>query len=641
MAATVFQFGEFTLDCGKFELSRRGRRLKLERKPLELLVLLVVEHGQIVTREKIANRLWTQEVFVDIEHGVNTAIRKIRQTLGDSPEQPRYVQTISGSGYRFIANVTAIEPAMELPIPAPEDSISAASLDTPSAIPLAMPAVPEIAARPVTLTNRPRTRFWGLTLSSVLVVLTIVWISYRFWPFAPRSDSRERHPAISSIAVLPLQNLSGDPTQQYFADGMTDELTTELARIPHLRVASSTSVRANTGAPRSLPEIARQLDVDAVVEGSIVRSGDRVRITAQLIDAHTDRHLWAQSFEGSASDVLFIQDSVSQQIASQASLVLIPPSPRRTVNPSALDAYLRGRYFFHKQDFPHSLESFKQAIALDPDYASAHAGYASALDAATAYNLGAPEQLMPEALAAAHRAIELDPRNGEAFTELGSVQTIYEWDWTAAEQNLVRGISLDPSNSIAEFKYAVYLEAMDRPQDAVTHMRRALQLDPLSFIINRRLGVALYHNREYDAAIAQLERSAEMERGAGSVEHYLSLSYEQKGDHDKAVQHNLARMHADEPQLDSEALLSVYQQHGWQSYWRAFAHALTTSAFPCTIYDIGVDDLRGNDLDHAFESFQHAIDRHCFDITFIRVDPLFDPVRHDPRYTALLRRMNQ
>ncbi len=422
---------------------------------------------------------------------------------------------------------------------------------------------------------------------------------------------------------------------------MTDELITELARIPHLRVVSRTSVMANKDSASSLPDIARRLDVDAIVEGSIVRSGERIRITAQLIDARSDRHLWAQSFEGSASDVLSIQDSVAQQIAAQASFVLNPPSSLAPVNPAALDAYLRGRYFFHKQDFPHSLESFKQAVALDPDYASAYAGYASALDAATAYNLGAPEHLMPQALAAARRAIQLDPRNGEAFTELGSVQTIYEWDWTAAEQNLVRGISLNPSDSIAEFKYATYLEAIDRPQDAVTHMRRAVQLDPLSFIMNRRLGVALYYNREYDAAITQLKRSAEMEQGAGSVEHYLGMTYEQKGELDEAVKHSLARMRADEPQLDSAALLHIYQQQGWQSYWRALAHALTTSAAPCTVYDIGVSDLRAKEIDHAFEFFQRAIDHHCFDMAFIRVDPHFDPVRRDPRYAALLTRMHQ
>jgi tetratricopeptide (TPR) repeat protein len=422
---------------------------------------------------------------------------------------------------------------------------------------------------------------------------------------------------------------------------MTDELITQLARSPHLRVASRTSVMAYKGAPRPLPDIARQLDVDAIVEGSIVRAGDRIRITAQLIDARTDRHLWAQSFEGSASDVLSIQDSVAEQIATQASFVLAPPSPRAPVNPAAYDAYLRGRYFFNKQDFSASLESFKQAVDLDPGYASAHAGYASALEAVTTFNIGTPDQLMPRALAEARRAIQLDPQNGEAYTDIGSVETIYGWDWTAAEQNLSRGIALSPSDSIAEFKYSVYLDAIGRPQDAVTHMRRALQLDPLSFLINLRLGVALYYDRQYDAALVQLQRAAEMERYAGSVEYYLSLIYEQKGDHDEAVQHYLAAQHESQPQLDTAALLNVYRQQGWQSYWRARIRTLNSSAIPCISYEIGIDNLRTRELGHAFDSFQHAIDRHCFSVTFIRVDPIFDPVRNDPSYAALLRRMNQ
>ena len=448
---------------------------------------------------------------------------------------------------------------------------------------------------------------------------------------------------IRSLAVLPLQNLSGDPAQDYFAAGMTDELTTELARIHGLRVVSRTSsFAASRSSQRSLPEIADALQVDAVVEGSIVRSGDRIRITAQLIDARTDRHLWAQSFEGPATDVLSLQDSVAQQIATQARVVLAPSSPRPAVNPAAHDAYLRGRYFLNKQDLSHSLESFQQAIALDPNYASAYAGYASALDAATTFGIGPPEQLMPKAIAAAQRAIQLDPQNGEAYTALGSIQTIYEWNWTAAEQNLTRGISLNPNDSIAEFKYAVYLDAVGRPRDAVTHMRRALQLDPLSFIVNRRLGATLYLAREYDAALAQMQRAAEMEHQPGSIDNYMSLIYEQKGEHDEAVQHDLIALRGAQPQLNIATLPGVYQEHGWQSYWRARTLALlTASARPCTAYEIGVDDLRVNDLSHAFDSFQHALDNHCFAMALIRVDPLLDSVRHDSRYAALLTRMHQ
>ena len=627
----VYRFGDFSLHCGKFELCRKGRRLKLERKPLDLLILMVRKHGQVVTREEIVQCLWDREVFVDVEHGINTAIRKIRQTLGDRSDLPTYVQTVSGTGYRFIATVTAVEPDDIQPTQSSDSSIASP------------PSPLEISSAPPIKSAGPNRRSFLLVSALLAFVLgAILTLTLGPHPLAARFLHRDSHAAIGSIAVLPLQNLSGDPGQEYFAAGMTDELITELARIPNVRVVSRTSVMANKGTGGSLPDIARQLGVDAIIEGSIVRSGGRIRITAQLIDGRTDHHLWAQSFEGSVSDVLSLQDSVARQIAAQASVVLAPPSPRAPVIPAAHDAYLRGRYFFHKQDFAHSLDSFQQAIALDPNYASAYSGYADALDAATTFNIDTSEQLMPKAIAAAQRAIQLDPQNGEAYTELGSVQTIYSWDWIAAEQNLTRGISLNPNDSIAEFKYAVYLDAVGRAQDAVTHMRRALELDPLSFLVNRRMGATLYLARQYDAALSQMQRAAEMEHQPGSIDNYLSLIYEQKGDRDKAVEHDLIALHESQPHLDTGALLGVYKERGWQSYWRARTQTLlTASARPCTAYEIGVDDLRVNDLDHAFDSFQHALGSHCFHMALIRVDPLFDSVRRDSRYAALLKSMHQ
>jgi TolB-like protein/DNA-binding winged helix-turn-helix (wHTH) protein/tetratricopeptide (TPR) repeat protein len=632
LAGVVYQFGDFSLDCGKFQLSRKGRPLRLERKPLELLILLVAKHGQVVNRDEIALRLWEEKVFVDVEHGINTAIRKIRQTLGDDPGQPQFVQTVSGSGYRFIATVTA-GPVKETGLAEPLDL----RVESPS-------VMPEAAVKPEAHSSASEVghKNWLVAAVCVFVLAVVAMLALGRHTLATRFLHPDSHAAIGSIAVLPLQNLSGDPGQEYFADGMTDELITELARIPKLRVVSRTSVMADKGLSRPLPDIARQLDVDAIVEGSIARSGDRIRITAQLIDGRTDRHLWAQSFEGSASDVLSLQDSVAQQIASQASFVLVPALARAPLNPAAHDAYLRGRYFFDKQDFSDSLVYFQQAVGLDPNYASAQAGYASALEANTVFNMATTKQLMPKALAAAERAIQLDPRNGEAYTALGSIETIYEWNWNAAEQNLTRGISLSPSDAVAELKYSVYLDAVGRRQDAITHMRRALQLDPFSFLINVRMGVALYYDRQYDAAIAQLQRAAEMEPQAGSVEAWMSMIYEQKGDQTQAVQHDLVAFHDFNPHFDHAAFLAIYRQHGWQSYWRARNRPLLHDpASSCAAYLIGLNDLRANESDHAFDSLQRAVDGHCFHVAFVRVDPIFDSIRRDPRYAALVARINQ
>lgn len=490
-----------------------------------------------------------------------------------------------------------------------------------------------------TQSPRNRGRRPALVWVSLLAACSIA-VAFSIWGL-PRRE-RVTRADVRSLAVLPLRNLSGDPDQDYFAAGMTDELTTELARIHGLRVVSRTSAVLAGRSRESVPQIADALNVDAIVEGSIVRSGDRIRITAQLIDGRSDRYLWAQSFEGPARDVLSLQDSVARQIAAQARLALGAPSPHPSVDPGAYDAYLRGRYFFNKQDIRHSLQSFQQAIDLDPTYASAYAGYASALDAATTFGIGPPDQLMPKALAAAQRAIELDPQNGEAYTELGSIQTIYLWDWTAAGQNLTRGIELNPNDAVAEFQYAVFLDANNRPSEAVNHMRRALTLDPLSFLMNRRLGVTLYLARDYDAALVQLNRAAEMEHEPSSIDNYRSLIYEQKGQHDEAIDHDLAALHSAYPQIDTTALRSTFKQRGWQAYWLARSSALLpTPPQPCTPYQLALDDLRVNRLDQAFGSFNRALDQHCYSMALLRVDPLLDPVRHDPRYVSLLKRMRQ
>jgi len=607
----IYRFGGFEADDDAFRLTSDGAAVSLEPKALRLLLYLIERRGRLVRKQELLDAVWSDAAVS--ESALTRAVGLLRKTLADDSREPRFIETVPTAGYRFIAQVEVVSTA--------HDGVGAPS-ETP-------PRAPQL--QPPGLGRRKLLRVGLLAVASLGVLAAATWLI----------TSRRYLEPIRSLAVLPLENLSGDASQEYFADGMTDELITEISRIPNLHVVSRTSVMAYKSQRRSVREIARQLDVDAIVEGSVVRSGSRVRITAQLIDARTDRHLWAQSFEGNASDVLSLQDNVAQQIAQQARLVLLPPAARPPVNPAAHDAYLRGRYFLNKQDVSHSLESFAQAIAIDAGYAPAYAGYATALDAAATFAIGTPEELMPKALAAAQRAIQLDPQNGEAYTALGSVQTIYSWDWTAAEQNLTRGIALNPNDALAEFKYAIYLDATGRPQDAVTHMRRALELDPLSFFVNRRLSATLYLARQYDAALAQMQRAQEMEHSPGSTDNYLSLIYEQKGAQDKAVEYDLIALHAHDPQSDSESLLREYQQHGWQSYWRARARALRNQAGrSCSEYQIGVSDLRVNERGAAFDSFQHALDRHCFDMALIRVDPLFDSVRTDPRYAALLQRMH-
>lgn len=477
----------------------------------------------------------------------------------------------------------------------------------------------------------------GLACACVIAALFLGWLVMR------RTEASE---PIRSLAVLPLQNLSGDHSQDYFADGMTDELTTELAHIRGLRVISRTSAATAAGLHEPLPQIARDLNVDAIVEGSVLRSGDKVRITAQLIDARKDRHLWAGSFEGQSSDILSLQDSIADQIASQARIALMDGQGRgrtaRKINPAAHDAYLLGLYFFQKQDWQRSEASFRQAVAIDPSYASAYAGLGAALDGESTFQMGPPDELLHRALAATERAIQLDPENGEAYTELGSIQTLYQWNWHAAEENLRRGIALNPNYALGEMKYAVYLDATGQPEEAVEHMRRAVDLDPMSFFMRRRLGATLYLARHYDEALTELKRAAEMEPEQNvSYDYWMGLTYEMKGMRNEAVREDLASLKAIWPKLDLAKLDSAYKSQGWKAYWRARIDALRPYANrECVPYGIAIGYVRLGDHDDAFSFLNQAVDQHCVEILWLKADPLLDPIRNDSRFNTLLRKVN-
>jgi TolB-like protein/Tfp pilus assembly protein PilF len=452
---------------------------------------------------------------------------------------------------------------------------------------------------------------------------------------------------IRSIAVLPLQNLSGDPKQEYFADGMTDELITELARIPNLRVVSRTSVMRDKGSGKSLRQIAQELGVDAIIEGSVVRADDRVRITTQLIDARDDKHLWAQSFEGHLSDVLSLQDDVAREIAFQTKTALTPSvqsqlaSPKH-VNPEAHDAYLRGRFFVERRDGKAAASYFRKAISLNPEYAAAHAGLAEAL--ITMHEAGgAPvNEVMPDAIAAAKRAIELDPNDGEGYTALGTIDTVFLWDWDAAERNLRRGIELSSNSALAEIRYAIYLTVRARSEEAIAHMRKAVELDPLSFFANRYLGSTLYFARHYDEALAALVRASEIAPdGAAAVQGWVSNIYEVEGKYDQSVAAELKGMERYATPQQVNLLLSAYEKSGWKGYREAhLQYSLSQAGHQCTSYDIAEDYRALGRVDAAFYWFDRAFDERCIFMMALNADPKHDGIRSDPRYHELLRRMN-
>ena len=431
---SVVRFGTYEVSFQSGDVRKSGLRIRVQQQPMKLLEILLEHPGEIVTREELRSRVWPNESFGDFDQALNISIGKLRSALGDSAENPRFIETLPKRGYRFIADVSVIDADAR---PRRQEPLSG---DLPT-------TDPGLKIKDVGSAVAPKRRLWPtrsfIAALALIIIITLSILSvWRLRSRAPASTG------IRSIAVLPLENLSGDASQSYFADGMTDELITDLAQISALRVISRTSVMVYKGARKPLPQIARELNVDAVVEGTVLRSGDQVRITAQLIEAATDKHLWSQSYEGELRDTLALQNRVASAIADQIRINLTPQEQAalknvKVVNPDAYESYLKGRYFWNKRTadgLKVALAYFKQAIEEDPKYAQAYSGLADtyALLGDWQYAVMTPKEAFPKAKAAAIKALELDNTLGEAHNSLAFVLDGFDWDFDSAGKEFQR-----------------------------------------------------------------------------------------------------------------------------------------------------------------------------------------------------------
>jgi TolB-like protein/DNA-binding winged helix-turn-helix (wHTH) protein/Tfp pilus assembly protein PilF len=531
----AIRFGVFQVDLQEQQLLKKGIRLKLQGQPFSILLILLSQPGKLVTKEELRRKLWPDDVFIDFDHSLGTALNKLREVLDDSADNPRFVETLPRRGYRFIAPVemigdNAVAPVVKEP---PADGHKAPPRDPApaTAAPLDTPNKAAVAGR------TPWTIHWKRSGVALVLVLAIIlgWILYRW----------SRPMSIRSLAVLPLENLSGDASQDYFSDGMTDELITELGQISQLRVISRTSAMTYKGVRRSLPQIAKELNVDAVVEGTVLRSGNQVRITAQLIQGAADKHLWAQSYEGDSRDTLALQKQVASSIAQAIRIELTPNEQAvlknaKQVNPDAYEDYLRGRYFWNKrtaEGFKKAIDYFNKAIGQDPTYAPAYAGLADsyALSGDWEYGVLPPNEAYPKAKAAATKALEIDNNLGEAYVSLAFVLDAYDWDWDSAGREYRRGIELNPGYATGHHWYAWHLTTLGRNSEAVAEMKKAESLDPLSLIISDDLAEELLIAHRYDEAMQQSRKTIDMD-SSFAVGHYeLGQIFVQKRAYDQAI----------------------------------------------------------------------------------------------------------
>jgi TolB-like protein/DNA-binding winged helix-turn-helix (wHTH) protein/Tfp pilus assembly protein PilF len=609
----------YQLDLIRYEL-RRGDdvKVKIERLPMDLLIFLVERKGQLVTREDVAARLWRDGAFVDTEPAINNVIRKIRTALHDSPDQPAHLETVVGKGYRYIGDLRVIGsgPRQQVPEPAPPTAAG-------------------------TQLRWFRRGWFRPALAGTAFLLAAGALAWRA-PWRPAAAS------IRSLAVLPLQNLSGDPAQKYFADGFTEELTTNLAKIGSLRVVSRTSTMQYVEPRTLISRIARELNVDAVVEGSVLRSGNRVRITAQLIDARTDAHLWAQSYERDLGEILELQDSVTGDIATQVKASLSPEAsaafashPR--VNPEAYEAYLRGRNEIGRQtpdSIRNSVQHFQRAIDLDPLYATAYAGLADSFSLMANYSVLPPKEVFPRAEAAARKALELDPGSPEAHASLAFARHHFDWDWTGAEKGYKRAIQLSPSFPIVHLRYAVYLSNAGRHDEAIREIGLARQLDPLSLTVANNVGMVLFYARRYDEAIREVQSIIALNPDRIWPHMTLGFAYTQKRMYPLAI----AESERADQLLGTGPGVDLAQAYASSGQTEAARRALRELEKPDAaglldwFFIAGVYTALG-DREQAFAWLEQAYQNRDFFLTYLNVYPFLDALHSDPRFVRLQQRV--
>src|SRR5438445_3385708 len=558
------RFGAFELDQDAGELRKQGTRMKLQEQPLQMLQVLLQRPGEVVTREELQQKIWPSDTFVDFDHGINNAIKRLREALGDTAETPRYVETLPRRGYRFIGKIEC---------------------------------------------NAPRMR---------------------------------------SLAVLPLENLSRDPQQEYFAEGLTEALITTLAKIGELRVVSRTSAMLYKGVRKPLREIARELEVDAIVEGTVLRAGRRVRVTAQLIDAPKEMHLWAESYERDLRDVLALQAEVAQAIAREIRVKLTPVDQARfaevrAVDPDAYEAYLRGRYHWNRRpsEFAKAIECFQEAIAKDSTYVAAYAGLADCLSGLNVWGIVPASEGSVKAKALAQKALEMDHSSAEAHVSL-AFATMYHYDFLTAEREFERAIELNPRYTLAHQLFGWYLCTMDRYEEAYAEFQRAIRLDPLSSVIHAMLGNVLIYARRYDQALKQCAKALELDPTSGPAHLGLGWAYRCKSLYEPAIA-PLRRACEFYPGSTPIGVLGeVYAAAGYRGEAQKILEQLQELSKQryVTPYVVARIHVTLGEKDEALQWLEVAYQQRAEWMVLLKVDPCLDGLRPDPRFQDLIRRMN-
>jgi TolB-like protein/DNA-binding winged helix-turn-helix (wHTH) protein len=625
--ACLLRFDAFELDLRAGELRKRGVKLRVQGQPLQVLAALLQHAGELVTREELRAQIWPADTFVDFDHSLHNSIARLREVLGDSAQKPRYIETLPRRGYRFIAEVEEVgtEESEQPSVIEPNDEVS-------------VPASP----------SKGRTAMLSLVLLAVAAIGSAFWLVR---PVSPRASTSEDL-SLRSIAVLPLDNLSGDPSQEYFSDGMTEQLITDLAKISSLRVISRTSVMRYKGTKKGLPEIARELNVDAIIEGSVVRSGKRVRITAQLLHAPTDRHLWAETYERDLGDILRLQSDVAQAIAQQVRAQVSPQQQvrfrsARAVDPQAYEAYLQGRFYMTNvfstpRELNNARHYFEEAIKKDPGFALAYSGLADSYTYSAIFRQLPADVAYRSAKEAIRKALELDDSIGEAHDTLALLSWRYDWDWATTEKELNQAIALAPSYSCAHEDRAGYLSLTGRRDEALVELKKSIELDPGPSSSLTEAGV-YFHMRDF-ARLVDASRQGVTSNPNEWLEHYyLGIGYEGTGKRIEAISEYQKAVELSDGDQDAIASLAhAYAGIGKVAEAKKILRDLEQKSKTSYIspYIIAAIYAGLHDKDKAFLFLEKAYRERSLEISWsLKADLRFDNLHSDSRFESLLRRI--
>jgi TolB-like protein/DNA-binding winged helix-turn-helix (wHTH) protein/Tfp pilus assembly protein PilF len=654
-----FRFGDgYELDLAAYELRRDGRALRLPRIPMEVLRLLLERRGNLVTRDEIIERIWGREVFVDTDNSINAAVRKIRQVLKDDADEPRFIQTVPAKGYRFVAAATDVGLAPE-DLSAGEETAAASDSvrtpETPESDQISpdqiSPEQARLAAVSESLedTKAPGAWRWGIGSVIALLALTAIGI-YVGWFRRPATTPP---PTRVLLAVLPFENLTGDPGQEYFSDGLTEEMITELGRLDpeRLGVIGRTSVMLYKQNPKPLDQIGRDLGVQYVLEGSVRRDSGNVRITAQLIQVKDQTHVWARQYDRELKNLLDVQSEIAQEVTDEITLTLgdrrAATAPKHSVvthapnSYEAYDLYLEGRYFWNQRTeagFKHAAEYFQQAIAKDPNYAQAYAGLADTFGLMSTWYMAPQGAFMPKARAAALKALELDETLAEAHTSLALIAENYDYDWRTAEKEFRRAIQLNPDYPTAHQWYAECLAWQGRFDEAFAESERARRLDPMSLIIASDYSKILYYSGQYDRAITQ-GRAVDAMSGSGLGNGIDWSSHIQQGKFAEALTEIPGP--EDKPRVWARRAYLYGRWHQEKQLQHALAKfeqlapklGLSRTSVSLMAYAGSSDE---KNRDKVLALLQEAYRERSAALTQIKVDPQYDTVRSDNRFQKLL-----